>query len=94
MEVAAVRKQAHLDRKAIQKQAKEAVLATLTAKIVEAVNAEKLRHAAEKLALEGQLADMQRKLQSRRRTSLASRRKSICSPRSKRHSRTTMCHAW
>lgn len=63
--VAETRRQAQLDRNAVQKQTKEAVLATLPTRIAEAVNAEKLRHGGEKLALEQQLADMQRKLQSK-----------------------------
>ncbi len=50
---------------AIRKQATEAALATVAAKVTTAVNAEKLRHAGEKFSLEGQLADMQRRLQAK-----------------------------
>jgi hypothetical protein len=63
--VAEVRKQAQLDRNAIEKQAKEAALLTLPTKVAEAVNAEKLRHIAEKLKLTEQLEDMKRKLEKR-----------------------------
>ncbi len=64
-EVAAIRKQAQLDRNAIEKAAKEAVMATLPTKIGEAVAAAKLEHAAEKLKLETALAEMQRRLQAK-----------------------------
>jgi hypothetical protein len=63
--VAETRRQAQLDQKTIRKQATDAALATISTKVIEAVNAEKLRHTAEKLALEQQLADMQRKLQAK-----------------------------
>lgn len=63
--VAETRKQAQLDLTAARKQGASTVLATLPAKIGAAVNAEKLRHAAEKLKLETTLADMQRRLQAK-----------------------------
>lgn len=47
------------------KRAVEAMRETADKKMVAAVNAEKLQHAAEKLKLEGQLADMQRRLQAK-----------------------------
>jgi hypothetical protein len=47
------------------KQAKEAAIATMPARIAEAVVATKLEHAAEKLKLETALADMQRRLQAK-----------------------------
>ena len=50
---------------AIRKNAAETAAASITAKIAEAVAMEKQRAYAEKLALEQQLADMQRRLQSK-----------------------------
>ena len=64
-EITKFREQAQRNQDAIRRQTTEAALATVAAKVTDAVNAEKLRHAGEKLALEGQLADMQRRLQAK-----------------------------
>jgi hypothetical protein len=64
-EIAKVKKDALVAVAETRKQAKEAVLATLPAKVAEAVNGERLRHTAEKLKLTDQLEDMKRRLEAK-----------------------------
>src|SRR5207248_8470509 len=64
-QVEKVRKEAAARAASIRQEATKAATATLALKITEAVNAEKAKAYAEKLALESQLEAMQKKLQAK-----------------------------